>query len=77
MGCEFQVNLSSFLSFFQRKRAIRFFDHGFLDYLGEDVHSQVLFGEERKKVLEKIRKKRETLLSRANENAISNLFFNG
>lgn len=76
MGCEFQVNLSSFCSYFGKRDALRFFDRGFLDYLGEDVHSECIAKSERKKMLEKISKKRKSLLLQADENAISNLFLN-
>lgn len=74
MGCEFQLNLSSFLPYFERKRMIRLYDRGFLHYLGEDIHSQCIEGPEKKKLLEKILKKRQYLFLQADENAISNLF---
>ncbi len=73
-GCMFQANLSSFSSYFSRKKLINFYQKGYLDFLGEDIHHNCLLRNEREKILEKIRKKEDGLLFSANEKARALLF---
>ncbi|MBR4288816.1 MAG: hypothetical protein IKT50_05215 [Clostridia bacterium] len=73
-GCMFQANLSSFFSYFSRKKLINFYRKGYLDFLGEDIHDKTLMKGEREKLLEKIRKKEEKLLSSAEKKAKKLLF---
>ena len=73
-GCLFQANLSSFASFFKRKKLLNLSRKGLLDFLGEDVHSSCLLGEEREKIFRKIRKKEENLIDFIDENAKRLLF---
>lgn len=73
-GCMFQVNLSSFVSYFSRQRLISYYRKGYLDFLGEDIHSLGLNQVKRDKVLRKIRKKEEGLLSSADQKAKKLLF---
>lgn len=73
-GCMFQANLSSFSSYFSRRKLIHFYRKGYIDFLGEDIHQKSLTKSEREKLLEKIRKKEEGLLFSANEKAKAFLF---
>lgn len=73
-GCMFQANLSSFSSYFRRKKLINFYRKGYLDFLGEDIHDKTLLKEEREKILKKITKKEEKLLSSVERKAKELLF---
>ena len=56
MGCRFQMNISALQGYFSRRRAVRLYENGFLDFLGEDAHRMALSPAEK-----------EILLSRANK----------
>ena len=73
-GCMFQANLSSFSSYFSRKKLINFYRKGYLDFLGEDIHHKALLKSEREKILEKISKKEDELLFSMDEKAKALLF---
>jgi len=73
-GCMFQANLSSFSSYFFRKKLINFYRKGYLDFLGEDIHHKTLLKSEREKILEKIGKKEDELLFSMDEKAKALLF---
>ncbi len=51
MGCCFQMNLSALQGFFSRRHAVRLYELGFLDFLGEDVHHSALSAAEKEKLL--------------------------
>ena len=74
VGCLFQVNLLSFAGFFARRRLIRLFRMGFVDFLGEDVHTAVLCGKDRERVLHKIEAGNEALFSEADAFAKEKIF---
>ena len=74
MGCLFQVNLPSFSPFFSGRRLCRYFEMGFVDFLGEDVHHTVLRGAPRSAVLERMAKRAPDLVPVADNNAKSLIF---
>lgn len=74
MGCLFQVNFDVFSSFFKRKRALRLYDLGLLDFIGEDVHHGLMPLEKKQKILSHLEKKRPGMVKKLCENAERALF---
>lgn len=74
IGCLFQVNLSAFIGFFSRKRALQLYDLGYVNFIGEDVHHQVLPANKREQIFSAVEKKRPEFLDRISRDAVRLLF---
>lgn len=74
MGCCFQVNFSALQGYFSRRRAVRLYELGLLEFLGEDVHRTVIPFAEKKKVFARVERLHEDLLKKMSFEAKSRLF---
>lgn len=74
MGCLFQVNLQSFEPFLSRHRLYRLATHGFVDFLGQDVHRHPLADEKRRAILAWLAKKDEELVEHVDRMAKERVF---
>lgn len=74
MGCLFQVNFEVFSHFFKRHRAIRLYDLGLLDFIGEDIHHRIMPLEKKEKILSILKKRRPEMVKELCENAARALF---
>ncbi len=74
MGCCFQMNLSALQGFFSRRRAIKLYELGLLDFLGEDVHRSVLSAPEKERLLARAEKLHQGFSEKMSAKAKSRLF---
>ena len=74
LGCLFQVNLEVFDRLFKRERALRLYDLGLVDFIGEDVHQKAQTPEKKKKVLAFLEKRRPGMVKKLCQNAEQTLF---
>ena len=74
MGCCFQMNISALQGFFSRRRAIKLFEFGFLDFLGEDVHRSVLPFKEKERMRIRTEKRNPGFFEELSSNAAARLF---
>lgn len=76
MGCRFQVNLSALRGCFSRWRAIKLFENGYVDFLGEDVHHTVYTVQEKEKFFSRVKKRNGNFLQTVTDSAVTRLFQN-
>lgn len=74
MGCRFQMNLSALDGFFSRRRAVRLYELGFLDFLGGDVHRKALPLAEKEKLFARVERLHKGFLKKTSLEAKSRLF---
>jgi len=74
LGCLFQVNLSSFEPFFLGQKLVKLCKEGFVDFLGNDLHSTMPQEEKYFSVLKKLEKKAPGFARHADEMAMRYLF---
>lgn len=74
MGCCFQMNLSALDGFFSRRRAVRLYELGFLDFLGGDVHRKALPLAEKEKLFDRVERLHKGFLKKTSLEAKSRLF---
>ena len=74
MGCCFQINLSVLQGFFSRLRAVRLYELGFVDFLGEDAHRSCLSFEEKEKLFARVERSHKGFSEKMSQNVRSRLF---
>ena len=74
MGCRFQVNLSALQGYFSRRRAVRLYELGLLDFLGEDVHRSTCPCKEKEKAFAQTEKLHGGILRKMSSEAETRLF---
>ncbi len=74
MGCCFQMNLSALQGFFSRHQAMRLYEKGFIDFLGEDTHQRVFSASEKEKLFLRVEKSHKNFGQKLSAKAVAELF---
>lgn len=74
MGCLCQMNLQDFGSVFTRRKMMRLVTEGMVDYLGEDIHREVLSADRKKKILSELDRAEPGFVARCDAYATETIF---
>lgn len=73
-GCCFQVNISALQGCFSRRRAIRLYELGLVDFLGEDAHRMALPFAEKEQLFDRVERLHKGFFEKMSFEAKSRLF---